>query len=311
MISIHLFGKFRMEHQQEVLSVLPSGKPQELLCYLLLRPQHSHPRETLAASLWPDCETRKSKKNLRQALWQLQSALGQGMNRHRSRFLSADSEFVHLTDTSLFQVDVTAFQTAYDTTLGFAGADLDPVKASAIDEGVQLYRGDLLEGCYEDWCLCERERLQNCYLAMLDKLMRYWEKEKSYQRAIDYGERVLRMDHASERTHQRLMRLHYLSGDRTAALRQYERCRAALEKELAVAPSRQTRELYQQICSEQTSSEQAPSGAPAEQPFQILFQLRRVLEVLGQVEVEIRKELQPTKQRPELAARRLAAGSQR
>ena len=34
-----------------------------------------------------------------------------------------------------------------------------------------VYRGDLLEGCYQDWCLFERERLQNAYLAMLDKLM--------------------------------------------------------------------------------------------------------------------------------------------
>jgi len=28
---------------------------------------------------------------------------------------------------------------------------------------VDLYQGDLLEGWYQDWLLCERERLQNMF----------------------------------------------------------------------------------------------------------------------------------------------------
>jgi DNA-binding SARP family transcriptional activator len=54
---------------------------------------------------------------------------------------------------------------------------------------------------------------------------------------------------AHERIHRRLMRLYYLAGDRTAALRQYERCVTLLREELGVDPSERTVALYRQIRS--------------------------------------------------------------
>ena len=56
---------------------------------------------------------------------------------------------------------------------------------------------------------------------------------------LAYGMRVLQIDHARERTHRQIMRLQYQAGDRTAALRQYLRCRLALSEELALNPPRQ------------------------------------------------------------------------
>ena len=55
------------------------------------------------------------------------------------------------------------------------------------------------------------------------------------------------------------MRLHHLAGNRSAALRQYERCVAFLRQELDVDPSAQTVALYEQI-----RSDRLPSGASLE-----------------------------------------------
>jgi DNA-binding SARP family transcriptional activator len=149
------------------------------------------------------------------------------------------------------RIDVDAFEKAYQQGRNPAGKQIDSAQANVMNEAVQLYRGDLLEGFYQDWCLLERERLQNCYLSLLDKLIRYCLEQRDYQRGIDYGERVLRLDRAHERSHQQLMRLHYGNGDRTAALRQFERCRTALREELEVEPSRQTIKLYEEMCAEE------------------------------------------------------------
>ncbi len=75
-LRICLFGKFCVRRNEQVLDGFDARKVQELFCYLLLHRDHSLPRETLASLLWPDTTTAQSKKNLRQALWQLQSALG-------------------------------------------------------------------------------------------------------------------------------------------------------------------------------------------------------------------------------------------
>jgi len=85
------------------------------------------------------------------------------------------------------------------------------------------------------------------YLAMLDKLMSYCEVYHDYETSLLYGMRIMCYDRARERTHRRLMRLYYLLGDRAEALRQYERCAAALDEELGVNPSKNTVSLYKQI----------------------------------------------------------------
>src|SRR5205823_7801753 len=111
---------------------------------------------------------------------------------------------------------------AFTCTEGVSSRDLDDRQVQLLLGAVQLYQGDLLEGCYLEWCLAERERLQRMYLAMLDKLMGHCEAHREYETGLDYGLRILRCEPASERTHRRMMRLQYLAGDRTAALRQYQ-----------------------------------------------------------------------------------------
>ena len=69
-----LFGQFRVRCGDEMLTHLFSPTLQQLLCYLLLFRDRSHPRETLASLLWGNTSTARSKKYLRQALWQLQNA---------------------------------------------------------------------------------------------------------------------------------------------------------------------------------------------------------------------------------------------
>jgi DNA-binding SARP family transcriptional activator len=222
-------------------------KVQQLLCYLLLHRDHPHPREVLAGLFWGDNSTEQSKKHLRQTLWQLQSALDRKRESSSGSLLTVDAGWVDLHSGSDLWLDVAEFEAAYTPVQDIQGFDLDSEKAHLLERAAQLYHGDLLEGWYEDWCLFERERLQNMYLAMLDKLMGYCEANKQYETGIVYGTRILSFDRAREHTHRHLMRLHYMAGNRTGALRQYERCVAALDEELGVKAAKSTEALYKQI----------------------------------------------------------------
>src|SRR5262245_57847964 len=137
----------------------------------------------------------------------------------------------------------------------------DESGAEKLRYATRLYRGDLLEGCYEDWCLYERERLHSMYLIALNKLIEYCESHQKYEEGLDYGARILHYDPACERTHQHIMRLHYLSGNRSAAIRQYQRCVAALRQELGVSPTRCTIRLYEKIRGDQLELT-TPASAP-------------------------------------------------
>jgi DNA-binding SARP family transcriptional activator len=239
-VTVRLFGRFQVEQDGRVLNGWSAHKAQELFAYLLLYRERIHARQVLAGSLWPESTIEQAMKYLRQALWQLQAVVNHNV-------LEVDAERVCLKPGADLWLDVEEFEYASVNVQGIPGEELDAQGAQLVQEALKVYRGDLLEGSYQDWCLFERERLQRVYLGMLDKQMAYCEAHGEYEAGLNYGDCALRCDVAHERIHRRLMRLHYLAGNRTAALRQYERCVTLLREELGVEPSERTVTLYEQI----------------------------------------------------------------
>lgn len=296
-LCISLFGRFHIEYRGKPLtSGFDSTKVQELLSYLLIYRERPHPREALAELLWGDAPGVQAKKYLRQALWQLQAALKSEGQAEHERLLLADSDWVAVNTSADFWLDVAAFESAFARVQGRQGHELDAESVRALVNAVDYHRGGLLEGWYHDWCLFERERLQNMYLAMLHKLMVYFEAHQQYELALSYGTRILQCDRAHERTHWRMMRLYYLAGDRTAALRQYERCVAALQEELGVGPARWTVELYEQVRADRLQdSLLAPVPAAAAVSVvssEYIAQLGKLQALLEELQQEMQQHLQ-------------------
>lgn len=257
-LRIRLFGKFQVELEGRALNDLDSFKVQELFCYLLLNRDFPHHREALAGLLWGDNRTSQSKKYLRQAIWQLQLALNTGNEKSRPGPVVVDSDWVSVVPQVDVWLDVQVFDEAIAGARGIPGQALTPARVQALEEAAGLYRGDLLEGCYQEWCLLERERLQSAFIDTLDKLMAYCEAKQQYETGLAYGAKILRYDRARERTHWQLMRLYYSAGDRAGALRQFQRCVIALDQELDVKPSQRTIALYEQIRADNVADLRLP-----------------------------------------------------
>ncbi len=301
-LEIHLFGKFLVRRNEQVLDGFEARKIQELFCYLLLHRDHSLPRETLASILWPETTTVQSKKNLRQALWQLQTALGSQNEPAHKRILLVDPEWVQLNSEADLWLDVSEFERVFNLIQKIPGQEFDIATAKLSENTSQLYQGPLLEGWCQDWCLLERERLQSMYLAMLDKLMNFFEVHYDYETGLLYGMRIMCYDSARERTHRRMMRLYYLLGDRAEALRQYERCAAALEEELGISPSKNTQALYRQIQADQLDEPSlsnikfdTPPEVPAPQLLEILGRLAKVQRSLSELQHQVEQSIHMVK----------------
>jgi DNA-binding SARP family transcriptional activator len=248
-LQIFLFGKLALCQQGHLVAPIENSKAAELLCYLLLHRERPHPREALATLLWKSHPAAQSKKYLRQALWQLQTCLNSLPAGDEPPLLLAEGEWIQINPAAPLSLDVAVLETAYHQAQGVRGSQLSPQQAECLEKAAQLYRGDLLEGWYQDWCLFERDRLQNAYLLMVDKLVSYHAARQNYEKGLAWGEVILRHDRAHERAHYQMMRLYLQAGNRTAALRQFERCAAALWEELSVQPARKTQALVEQIRS--------------------------------------------------------------
>jgi len=293
-VKCYLFGQFHLQCDDRIWYGPESSKACELLCYLLAHPRQPQRRERLAGLLWEDYSTAQSKKCLRQALWQLQSACASFLGA-TSHLILVTPEWVRLNpEVDLWQ-DINVFEQAYAALP--KNTEMDTGSLKLLDNAVQLYRGDLFEGLYWDWCLFERERLQNVYITVLERLMGYCVAHEAYESALAYGARLLRHDPASERTHQRMMRIRYITGDRTEALRQYERCVVALRDELGVTPSGATATLYEQIRGDDLEPvKTTPStnwyspDAPSMPAF--LNRLKQIYLTLTGLQREVRQEIE-------------------
>jgi DNA-binding SARP family transcriptional activator len=302
-LQIHLFGRFSVRSAAgTVIPGLDAARVQELFSFLLLS-RHTCPRESLADQLWGATSGLQARKALRQTLWQLQSALEHCLE-STERIILVDPEWVSMNPAARVWLDVDEFERAQRACQGVAGHDLSNEQAGKLQQAIELYGDGLLPGCYREWCLCERERLEQVYVALLDKLMRYAEAHQNYDGGLDYGERILRRDRARERTHRRMMRLYVLAGDRTGALRQYERCVSALREELDVAPALETRRLYDDVRLDGLESVAPAFTAPVQivEPVRtLLAHLQEVGQGLAQVQQLVRQQ----QQRLELLEQRL------
>ncbi len=237
---LNVLAAFRLEtsaagaHRQGKSQSLefPTRKIESLLAYLALQPE-PHAREKLAALIWGDATDAQARNSLRNALSVLRKQLGDDL-------LIVDRETVQLAPRFPLWVDAVEFKRQADEFLAAPAANLD-------DVDLQLYRGDLLSDFYDEWVLRERERYRVLHQEVLLRLTQLARAQSEYARAIEFAQRVLRDDAANERAHQHLMFAQLASGNRAAALKQYEECRRALDAELAVEPMPETTALFRWI----------------------------------------------------------------
>jgi DNA-binding SARP family transcriptional activator len=240
-LSICLLGPLRVTIDEEPATGFESDKVRALLAYLAVEVGQPHRRETLAGLLWPDWPERSARTNLRRALANLRSAIGD--NQATPAFLHISRQTIQFNAASDTWVDVTAFARLVEAAPRVeAGArDSSQPTVERLEEAVALYRGRFLEGfsladspSFEDWILLNRERLHRQVTDALSRLAECHEQCGDYEGALLHAWRQVELDSWRERAHRQVMRLLALSGQRGAALAQYETCRGLLVEELGV-----------------------------------------------------------------------------
>ena len=142
---------------------------------------------------------------------------------------------------------------------------------------MELYRGEFLEGLYlhecaefELWLVAERERWRQRVARLLEALVTHHSRRGQYQEGLRFAQRLLALEPWREETHRQVMRLLAYSGQRGAALAQYETCRRVLAEELGVEPAAETTRLYEQIRDGELEIPVSPPDLPVQPPSFLL-----------------------------------------
>lgn len=224
----------RVEAQENDVAAIPrfrSRRTVGLLGYLVIA-QRPIAREALAALFWPDETPAKGRANLSRELHNLSRILPGcwQVDRQTAAFIPAGNIIV-----DLYQLR-------------------ELVAKERWREASDLLGGEFMEGHYlednaafENWLLAERENWRESSQTIFARVIEGDMRRGHYDEAIDYAHHLLQIAPWDENAHRQMMRLWAWTGKHGAALRQFERCRAALREELDIEPSAETIALYRQI----------------------------------------------------------------
>lgn len=256
-LELFLLGTPQVYVDQQAITTFNTRKDLALLIYLAVT-RTTHSRESLAGLLWSELPEANARRNLRHALTHLQKVIG-------SQWLVTEHG-IALTQKQPWSVDIHTLRSlikklptgplvANDRTVGQTVA--------ALPQLLELYRGEFLQGFYlneavyfEEWLLAQREELRLLAMRGLETMAQVCLAQNAYDQGLLATHHLLQLEPWSEPTYRLQMQLLARSGQRTAALAQYEKCRTLLASELGVEPEPATVALYQQLLSGQMGGEE-------------------------------------------------------
>ena len=205
----------------------PPYRAYGLLAALLLRP-YPQRRERLIGLLFPDTPERSGRRRLSDLLWRVRRSLPVLRMETSVNEISLPPETRWL--------DVEAFRAC-------AARDSLPHWLEAL----ALYRGDLLEGIYEEWLLPEREALYLQRVRLLQMASTELLGEQEFNRVLPLAEQLLAVEPYDDKALRLLMRAYRGVGRRGAALAAYEHFVSLVAEELHLAPEPATQAMAQAI----------------------------------------------------------------
>jgi DNA-binding SARP family transcriptional activator len=217
-----------------------SARPRELLVYLLMHPE-GRTKEQVGLAFWPDASTAQMRNNFHVTLHRLRKALGgSSWVTLRGERYCIDPSLVDEFDVAELEREVADARRALRRQQEGAAAQLE--------HALSRYRGDFLDGePVGDWHLEHRDRLQRTYVDALTELGAAFAREQRHAKAAEVYRRVLARDELHEDAVRALMRSLAEAGERSQALRLYQRFADRLRNELEAEPETETVRLLETL----------------------------------------------------------------
>jgi two-component SAPR family response regulator len=221
------------------------ARPRELLLYLLAQ-ANGRTREQIGLVFWPDASATQVKNNFHVMLHHVRKAIG------RADLIAFEKDRYRIAWELGVRLDARTFEemmrgAVRELKAARRGADSSGALAR-IDEAMSLYRGDFLaeEGA-GDWHVEIRDRLRRLYSEGVLLLGAQRLETGAYKEAAEAFRRAIAVDELHEDAHRRLMLSLARGGERTEALRQYDRLARTLRADLEAEPEPATRALYDRL----------------------------------------------------------------
>ena len=228
---------------QSLTQIIRSPILVNLLAFLAIHRARSHARSVVAAMFWPDLPESRARQYLNTHLSRLRREFRAVSS---APYLLCDNQTIQFNSAAPFWLDVAEFEKAMSN-LPNSSAGQDTL--NQLEYSIDVYRADLLEGLFVDWCLDLRERLREQYLLALETLIQIHREAGRYEIALQMVVRLTRVDPLREVAHFQAVQLCAQLGRLSEAYKHYQRYETIWSDELKTAPSPRMKALLGELNS--------------------------------------------------------------
>jgi DNA-binding SARP family transcriptional activator len=207
----------------------------ELLSYLALHPKGAS-RDELVEAIWPAQDPARTRPRFWQSVSEARKALGDAWLHEGERYQL---------DRASIRVDLDEL----DELLSAATAE-DTDSAGALERALSLWRGEPLEGSDYLWADGEIRSLRATLLDLLERVGRVRLATSDARGALQMAEQAITLDGLHEASWRLALQAEHALGLRESITRRYDELTRALDEQLGLEPTRETRVVYRQLLAQ-------------------------------------------------------------
>ncbi|HYE66900.1 MAG TPA: BTAD domain-containing putative transcriptional regulator [Pyrinomonadaceae bacterium] len=221
-------------------------RARDILCFIASRRHRRASKDTIIDAFWGESDFEAVEKNFHPTVSHIRKALNSNQPLKQNFLLYRDGDYLLNPDFS-YRIDIEEFDRLVSEGEAARRAREFERCIKSYEEAIALYRGDFMQGIYDEWVEEQRSYYREQYLRMLEALAAVAQKMQDWSRSLHIAHQILRDDPYREDIYCMVMRAHAALGNRVAVKEQYENLRRLLHEELGVEPAAETRKVYQDL----------------------------------------------------------------
>jgi DNA-binding SARP family transcriptional activator len=227
-LSISILGPFRVSGAKRALK---RAATRELIAYLALQPKGAS-RDELIEALWPAQDPERTRPRFWQSVTDARGALADAWVHDGERY-QLDRAKVNIDLDQLEQL--------------LASTDPEHDDPEALETAIGLWRGEPLEGTDYAWADGHIRRLRATLLELLERAGRSRLQSGDARGALEMAEQAITLDQFHEASWRLALQAEHSLGMRESITRRYDELTDALDEQLGLQPTRETRVMYRQL----------------------------------------------------------------
>jgi LuxR family maltose regulon positive regulatory protein len=221
-------------------------RARDILCFIASRRHRRASKDTIIDTFWGEADFEAVEKNFHPTVSHIRKALNSNQPVKQNFLLYRDSDYL-LNQEFSYRIDTEEFDRLVAEAEAAKRAGDQVRYLDAYEEALALYRGDFMQGSYDEWVDEQRAYYREQHLRILEVLAVAAQKNEEWPRSLQLAQQILGVDQFREDVHCMIMRAHAALGNRAAVKDQYEHLRRVLRKELGVEPASETQKIFKEL----------------------------------------------------------------